>query len=194
MSKRTNPGTWLTFVVLLTIIVSTIAPATTINVDGDSAGNDLIAPGETWKFFKGTEPPGSPADAWKDIDFDDSNWQNGPSGFGYGDNDDATVLDDMRGNYLSVYIRKEFSASSLSSDEVVTLEIDYDDAFIAYLNGTEIARAHMPEGTAAYDTRAATTHEAGLPETFVLGTVSDLLNAGSNILAVEGHNGSASSS
>ncbi len=194
MSKRTNPGTWLTFAILIAILGSTIAPATTIDVDGDSAGNDLIAPGETWKFFKGTEPPGNPPNAWKAVDFDDSSWQTGAAGFGYGDNDDATVLNDMRNNYVSVYIRKEFSVSSLPVGEVVKLEIDYDDGFIAYLNGLEIARANMPGGTAAYNTRAAGSHEAGSPETFVLGIASELLNEGSNILAVEGHNRSMGSS
>jgi len=194
MCKRISHRTWLTTAIILAILGGTIAPATTINVDGNSAGNDIISPGETWKFFKGIEPPSNPPDAWKNIDFDDSNWLTGPGGFGYGDDDDATILEDMRGNYVSVYIRKEFSVSSLAAGEVVTLEIDYDDGFIAYLNGIEIARAHMPEGAAAYDSTAASTHEAGSPETFVLGTAGELLNDGSNILAIEGHNGSATSS
>ena len=194
MSKRTNPGTWLICAIFFAILVSATVPATIIDVDGDSAGNDLIAPGEVWKFFKGTEAPSNPPNAWKAIDFDDSHWQTGTGGFGYGDSDDATILNDMQGNYTSVYIRKEFSASSLPADEVVKLEIDYDDGFIAYLNGTEIARAQMPEGIAAYDTTAASAHEAGSPETFALGTAGELLNAGSNILAVEGHNSSVSSS
>ena len=194
MSKRTGPGTLLTFAILFAILGGTIAPATTIDVDGGSAGNDLIAPGEVWKFFKGTEPPSNSPNAWKAIDFDDSNWQTGPGGFGFGDNDDATILSDMRNNYVSVYIRKEFSASSLPADEVVKLEIDYDDGFIAYLNGLEIARANMPGGTAAYDTSASGSHEAGSPKTFVLGTAGELLNTGSNILAIEGHNTSLDSS
>jgi len=194
MSKITVPKTWLAYTIIFTILGSTIASAVTINVDGDSAGNDLVSPGQIWRYFKGTEPPSNPPEAWKAIDFDDSSWQTGPGGFGYGDNDDATVLDDMRGNYLSVYIRKEFSASSLSPDDVITLEIDYDDGFIAYLNGTEIARAHMAEDNAAFDSTAASAHEAGSPETFVLGTVDKLLNEGVNVLAVEGHNVSLSSS
>ena len=184
----------MAFAIFLAILGSTIAPATTIDVDGGSAGNDLIAPGEVWKFFKGTEPSSNPPNAWKAVDFDDSSWLTGPSGFGYGDNDDATILSDMRNNYVSVYIRKEFSVSSLPADEVVKLEIDYDDGFIAYLNGQEIARANMPGGTAAYNTSAAGSHEAGSPETFVLGTAGELLNEGSNILAIEGHNTSLSSS
>ena len=156
----------------------------TIDVDGDSAGNELIAPGDTWKFFKGTAPASNPPNAWKAVDFDDSSWQTGAGGFGFGDNDDATILNDMRYNYVSVYIRKEFSALSLPADEIIKLEIDYDDGFIAYINGREVARANMPGGTAAYNTSASGSHEAGSPETFVLGTVGELLNDGSNILAI----------
>lgn len=158
-----------------------------------SAGSELIAPGDTWKFSRGTEPPSDPADAWKDTDFNDSLWETGDSGFGYGDDDDVTVLDDMRDNYVTVYLRKEFSVPSSSGDEVVQLVIDYDDGFIAYLNGREVARRNMPDGPATYET-GASSHEAGTPVTIALGTVGDLLNEGSNLLAVEGHNTSAGSS
>jgi hypothetical protein len=193
MSHRISTAAWFSFVIL-TILGGSLASAVTINVDSGSDGNDIITPGESWKFFKGTEPPGNPPEAWTAIDFDDSQWQTGASGFGYGDNDDATVLNDMQGNYVSVYIRKEFSGSSLTPDDVLTLEVDYDDGFIAYLNGVEVARANMPTGAAAYNTTASSAHEAGSPETFVLGTAGELLNPGSNIMAIEGHNTSSSSS
>ncbi|UCG56805.1 MAG: right-handed parallel beta-helix repeat-containing protein [Phycisphaerales bacterium] len=158
-----------------------------------SGASEFIAPGDTWAFFRGVEPPSVPADAWKDTDFNDSHWETGDSGFGYGDGDDATALDDMRGEYVTVYIRTEFSVSSLSGDEVVQLVIDYDDGFIAYLNGHEVARRHMPDGPANHETRAS-SHEAGTPETIALGVAGDLLNEGSNLLAIEGHNTSAGSS
>jgi len=150
----------------------------------------IIAPGDTWRFFRGTEPPSEPNYAWKEPDFNDLNWETGPSGFGYGDNDDATELLDMQNNYVTVYIRKEFSVSLLSLDPcaVVELVIDYDDGFIAYLNGgDEIERRHMPDGSATYTT-LANSHEAGTPVTIPLGTVGALLNDGNNVLAIEGHN------
>ena len=193
MSDRAVLETLLVCVIIITL-GGTLASAVTINVDGGPEGNDIISPGKSWKFFKGTEPPSNPPEAWTAIDFDDSQWQTGASGFGYGDNDDATVLNDMQGNYVSVYIRKEFSGSSLSPDDIISLEIDYDDGFIAYLNGVEVARMNMRAGAAAYNTTASSAHEAGSPETFVLGTAGELLNAGSNILTIEGHNVSSSSS
>ena len=173
------------------VLVAGSARAMTIQLG--SAGTEFIAPGDAWKFFRGIDAASDPADAWKETSFDDSGWETGDSGFGYGDGDDTTILDDMEDSYVTVYIRKGFSVSSLSSDEIVQFVIDYDDGFIAYLNGQEVARRHMPDGPATHTTRAS-SHEAGTPETIVLGTAGDLLNDGNNLLAVEGHNTSTGSS
>ena len=157
-------------------------------------GVDLIPAGAGWKFFRGKEPAGAPADAWKQVGFDDSRWETGPAGFGFGDNDDATILNDMLGRYATVYIRKEFSVVSVVPNAAVELTIDYDDGFIAYLNGKEVARRSMPAGAATYQTLASVSHEAGTPETINLGTAGDLLRVGKNVLAIEGHNNSLTSS
>ena len=85
----------------------------------------LIEEGDEWRFFKGTEEPPS---VWNVLDFDDSSWETGPSGFGYGDNDDATMLSDMRDNYLSIYTRKSFEIEDLSQVRLMLMEI-YDKCF-----------------------------------------------------------------
>jgi len=41
-----------------------------------------------------------------------------PYDLGYGDGDDTTVLDDMRNNYLTVYLRRTFSLADLSVSDV----------------------------------------------------------------------------
>ena len=61
----------------------------------------IITKGEEWHYLVQSSEPGS---LWKNISFDDSGWKKGSSGFGYGDNDDATVLNKT----ISVFIRKEF--------------------------------------------------------------------------------------
>ncbi len=188
--KRVD-GKLILISLLGTIMLSSSVCAMKIQLG--SGLSDLIQLGDTWKFFRGTVAPSEPADAWTKPGFSDSAWETGPSGFGYADNDDATVLTDMEDNYVSVYIRKEFSASQLSPSQPVELVIDYDDGFIAYLNGQEVARRHMPDGPADYETTAS-SHEAGTPEVISLGTVSDLLIEGINLLTVEGHNISAGSS
>lgn len=164
----------------------------TIRLGEDAS--EFVAEDASWAFFRGTEAPSNPPDAWRAVDFSDVAWEQGDSGFGYGDGDDNTALNDMRNNYVSVYIRNAFAVPSPVPDQVLELVIDYDDGFIAYLNGQEVARRNMPTGPATHLTRASSSHEAGSPERVVLGQARDLLVAGKNVLAIEGHNTSRNSS
>ena len=43
------------------------------------------------------------------ISFNDGSWDSGPTGIGYGDGDDATLLNDMQGSYVSFFARKKFT-------------------------------------------------------------------------------------
>ncbi|MBN2456795.1 MAG: metallophosphoesterase, partial [Sedimentisphaerales bacterium] len=153
--------------------------------------------GDSWRYFKGTvEPPSG----WKDPNFDDSSWLKGPTGIGYGDTDDATVLSDMQNNYISVYARKDFNVPEPNEVYRLLFSMDYDDGFVAYLNGTEIARANVNGNPPAYDMNSITDHEAsgGHPsyaepvEYFEVD--ESLLQPGRNTFAFQGHNESLSSS
>jgi hypothetical protein len=179
--------------ICLMVVVATCGAAGSMTIQLGSEDADLIPAGATWSFLRGQGPGRTPADAWTQIGFDDSHWETGPAGFGFGDNDHATVLDDMFGRYATVYIRHEFPVASVLPDSPVELTIDYDDGFIAYLNGQEVARRGMPAGAATYQTLASISHEAGTPEMINLGGAGDLLRVGKNVLAIEGHNNSLTS-
>ncbi|MDZ7346615.1 MAG: CotH kinase family protein, partial [candidate division KSB1 bacterium] len=152
----------------------------------------IIRQGDVWRFFPGrSEPPAS----WKSLSFDDSNWQQGPSGFGYGDNDDATIIE----NVLTIYIRKTFKIDNPGRVLRLLLHVDYDDGFIAYLNGVEAARANMGEVHQhfAFNEPATAGHEAMIyqgqaPEAFEIDPA--LLRSGTNVLALEVHNINSTSS
>jgi len=153
--------------------------------------------GDKWKYFKGTVEP--PAD-WNDLTFDDSSWFEGPTGIGYGDTDDATVLSDMQNNYISVYARRDFNVPDPNAVYRLLFSMDYDDGFVAYLNGTEIARANVTGNPPAYDAVADGDHEAsgGHPDyaepVEYFEVDKSLLLTGRNVLAFQGHNKSLSSS
>src|SRR5512143_3101343 len=178
----------------LIAVMAICSAANSMTIQVGSEGVDLVPAGAAWSFFRGQGPAGTSAEAWRQIDFDDSRWETGPAGFGFGDNDDATVLNDMLGRYATVYIRREFQVASITPNAPVELTTDYDDGFIAYLNGREVARRGMPAGAATYQTLASISHEAGTPETISLGNAGDLLRVGKNVLAIEGHNQSLTSS
>lgn len=151
----------------------------------------LVPPGATWKYFKGTQEPSDPVSAWRGGDFDDGEWLEGAAGIGFGDDDDATVLNDMQDNYVSVYLRRTFQVENPGLVPALELSMDYDDGFVAYLNGTEIARRRL-QGDPVLFNATATSHEAGLAERFVVSV--GLLLPGANVLAIQGHNVSLQSS
>ena len=157
--------------------------------------------GEEYTYFKGIENP--PAD-WNTLDFDDFEWEIGNSGFGYGDGDDTTILNDMQQilpnqpGYLSVYIRRVITIDDLSTVNFIQLGMRYDDGFIAYLNGVEIARSVSMGGAgipANFDTTAGDHESTPTPEWFNFSLDAlDVLEEGENILAIEGHNTNPTSS
>ena len=145
----------------------------------------LVEQASTWRYFKGT---GAPPSNWNARTFDDGAWLNGRAGFGYGDNDDNTVLSDMRNAYLSVYIRRGFTVADPSRVQTLRLEAWFDDGFVAYLNGTEVARKNVNGTPPAYNVPATASHEAAAWESFDLSTLRGLLVPGANVLAACGFN------
>jgi len=141
--------------------------------------------------------PNSPVDQnWKSLEFDDSQWLTGILGIGYGDGDDATIVES---GTRSVYLRKTFSIRDVDNIEELILDIDYDDSFVAYLNGVEIARSFISGQDPAYNTVANGNHEAlmvtgGQPERYYIANPHDHIQNGSNVLTIQAHNVSSTSS
>jgi len=100
----------------------------------------------------------------------------------------------MQDSYLSVYARHLFDVPDPANVFGLRLWMDYDDGFVAYLNGTEIARANMNGTPPAYDRAAQREHEAGTPSIWDLDPFLYLLDPGANVFAVQGHNESVGSS
>ena len=65
---------------------------------------------------------------WVEKDFDDSSWNTGVFGIGYGDGDDNTTVPEAT---LSVFTRSHFSIEDTSSLTNIFLHVDYDDAYVA---------------------------------------------------------------
>lgn len=161
---------------------------------GDTAFSqraDPIGVGDSWKYARGLEEP--PA-SWTARTFDDSGWADGRTGIGYGDGDDITVLGDMKGSYLTVYARRAFVVEDPAAVRRLILRLGYDDGFVAYLNGTEVARRGLGSpGTPVDRNTRATSHDAEVMEVFDVSPGIPSLVAGTNVLAVEVHNDSLSS-
>ena len=83
--------------------------------------------------------PEKDVDGWNELEFDDSKWEDGITSVGYSDGDDNTEI--KGGQVGSVYTRYHFDVADAAKLKKITFRIDYDDAYILYLNGEEIARS-----------------------------------------------------
>ncbi|MDP4278367.1 MAG: CotH kinase family protein, partial [Bacteroidota bacterium] len=151
----------------------------------------LILENDTWKYLA---PTNEPSADWYKPAFNDASWKTGPGGIGFGDSDDNTVISTC----TALYLRKLLEVADVSKIDNLVLDIDYDDAFILYINGVECARSSNVSSTfPAYNATLTTGHEAtmysgGSPERYLL-KPSMLVN-GTNTFAIHILNQNASSS
>ena len=177
-----------------------IAPDTYLQVWASAKDKDvsqsfrtLVNQGDEFRYLLPNEMV---PNEWLDLNFDDSVWLEGLSGFGYGDGDDNTFIP---AGTSSIFLRKTFTVTDVDNIESLILDLDYDDGFVAYINGVEIARANITGLYPAYNAPTLTDREAqmylgGLPERFTASNIAGLLQEGENILCVQAHNISSTSS
>jgi len=170
--------------------------------DSGSDLTEIVPARATWRYRKGTAEFSQPDSAWRQRTFDASAWSEGTAGIGYADGDDSTDISDMQEiagvqpGYPSIAMRRVFTISTeaIMAMDGLVLGVNYDDGFVAYLNGVEVARASMPgnPGDPVPFSTLAVVHEAGLEELFEIS--KGLLTAGDNVLAFQGHNTALTSS
>jgi hypothetical protein len=150
----------------------------------------LISVSEHWRYFKGaSEPETNNTLLWFQSGYEDSQWPLARAGFssagGYGE---VTVLTDYGATYHTVYFRKKFSITNLANISELVLRLDYDDAFVAYLNGQEVGRRGAP-GTpnvpVPVNTLATNNHLRGSGELIDFTAAIPQLVPGENLLAVQ---------
>ncbi len=153
----------------------------------------LFAQGDEVRYLI---PNQSLPNQWNRVGFVDLTWEQGKIGLGYGDGDDLTLVPQ---GTRSVFLRKNFNISDIEHIEELFLDIDYDDSFVAYLNGEEIARANIEGSPPFFNATAITDREAQIylgnsPERYKVENPRALLQNGTNTLAIQVHNISSTSS
>ena len=148
----------------------------------------IITEEDQWYYWVGSSEP--PSD-WMKSENVPIGWSSGSSGFGYGDNDDKTIIDKT----MSVFIRKSFQVDKPEAISKLLFHVDYDDGYIAYLNGVEFSRKNMgmPNSPVQYNNAATGLHEAeiksgGFPEPIWIDIDKYPLLKGENILGIQVHN------
>ncbi|MBN1817114.1 MAG: lamin tail domain-containing protein, partial [Sedimentisphaerales bacterium] len=143
-----------------------------------------------------------------DEPYDDTAWNDyvysstGAGGVGYEDTNSGgnmplisyNVLTTMYTQALGAYIRIPFTLTSQQKQKFnsLTLAMQYDDGFVAYLNGREVQRDRFT-GVPDWNSNAR-SHENSGTVYFDISQHVDALQVGENILAIHGMNYSSGSS
>lgn len=161
-----------------------------------STSTTLVAEGAAARAWRPTS--GANDAVWTGVAFDDSGVYEfeGPTGFGYENSGNPNPdYDDYFNSEIpvgttSLYVRVPFDLSSLEGISSLTLRMQYDDGFVAYLNGVQIASANVPESV-AWNSTATTFHDDFNAIQFLEFDVSAAISSlivGDNVLAIHGLN------
>jgi hypothetical protein len=136
---------------------------------------------------RATIPTGAIA-GWTNAVFDDTGWLSGSLGVGFGPGYAGSIglnVAAMSNVNATAYARMLFQVPSNTTYSALTLRMKFDDGFIAYVNGREVARSNAP--AAATWNSAATRARAGSVttwDTYSATLAVPHLVAGTNVLAV----------
>ncbi|MHC4749205.1 MAG: lamin tail domain-containing protein [Planctomycetota bacterium] len=165
---------------------------------GDNLAVTWQGPGASY----GSPIPGnylSPAgDTWATTYYSDTGWPSGSGGVGY---EKQTGYEDLigfnveslvYGKNTTCYIRVPF-VTNHTDFRNLTLKIRYDDGFIAYLNGAEVARRNF-SGAPQWNSQATSSHpdsSAVIFEEIDISSHINVLRQGDNVLGIHGLNTSS---
>ena len=169
--------------------------ASVLNISGGGSSvstTTYINNGNEWAYLDDGSNQGT---AWRASGFDDSSWETGQAELGYGDGDETTTLSfggDEDAVYATTYFRKSINIPNPSLFADFELNITYDDAYVVYVNGAEVARHNSLPQDPAFDLYSGNVVNNNAIDNLSI-SPSDF-TAGINTIAVEIHQGNEGSS
>jgi hypothetical protein len=185
-----------------------------------TANQTLVGASSAVRAYVPTGENAAIDDNWLKTDFDDSAWLSGTRSVGFDRNSDGIDLAPFIGRVLTVgemsntqttvYVRYEFDVADKDQLTSLVMNLRFDDGFIMYLNGREVARANFAEdfvrpqpqwdsfagnqvGTSSTAGAANRVGEADDLVTFDLTAFLGEFVNGTNLLAFHGVNSNSSS-
>lgn len=135
----------------------------------------------------------APDTNWQDSSYNESAWPKVRGGLGFGYSNLATTVTSA----TSLYIRKRFTVRGKEKIQAAILAADWDDAFVAYLNGFEIAREGIGKAWvepdynefADYERKAELINNGPYTDFLIQKRQLDYaLKNGENVIAIQIHN------
>ena len=187
-----------------TVLVEVETPTETVIIQaGEVSQIVFVEAGSPMKFVQNLVDPGIGM-TWTEETFNDASWIPGVYAVGYetgitGARDliTTTVSDDS----YSVYSRTTFNVADVAAVNTLHLGADYDDGYVAWINGVEVYRSpEMPTGPLAWSTNVI-SHESNngtspeyRPHQNISTVGIPLLRDGDNVLAIGVWNSAAPNS
>ena len=135
---------------------------------------------------------------WILSEYNDASWKTGMGELGYGDGDENTIVSyegSSSNKYITTYFRKKFNVTANNDCSGYRIYLKCDDGAIVYLNGVEIIRQNVQQGSTSYSTLTSNTIDGDFESIFTIYNIEkQLFNNGENIIAVEVHQAAANSS
>jgi len=137
--------------------------------------------GSAWKYL---DDGSNQNTAWKSVSFNDTQWKSGQAPLGFGDGDEATVINKTG---ITTYFRKVVNIQNPKQYAKFILDLKRDDGAIIYINGTKYSRSNLPSGNITYTTYASqvASDDGNTKKSFSVAN-SAFVN-GNNTIAVEIH-------
>lgn len=158
-----------------------------------TASTELIKNNDSWKYYD----MGAPTSNWYAENFDDSSWGSGQAPLGYkmtGVKTTVSYGSNANQKNPATYFRKTINLSDTPTrSDIFLLNYQVDDGFVVYVNGKEAGRYNMPDGRINFNSFSV-SYAGDVPLTGTLELSSSLFKSGKNIIAVEIHNNSYTSS
>lgn len=127
---------------------------------------------------------------WKNINYNDSNWNFYYGKFGYGNGNEQTTLgfgSNANNKFITTHFRKKFTVADSSQIDSLIFKLQLDAGAVVHLNGTELFRRNMPNGTITNTTTALNAVYGNDENNYFEHRIGAKLRNGINILAVEVH-------
>ncbi|KAI7264792.1 hypothetical protein KC345_g8729 [Hortaea werneckii] len=161
-----------------------------------AADGPLVAKDSTWAYL---DDGSNQTTVWRDV-YDDSSWKQGKAPLGYAGSGKGLDLNtrigygpDANQKYTTSYYRKEFQVDDPAAIRQLAATLVRDDGAVIYLNGQEVYRTNMPQGTILYNTYASSAiGDERLDNNFNIDPA--LLLQGTNVIAAEVHQDRGASS
>ncbi|HKQ39026.1 MAG TPA: Ig-like domain-containing protein [Verrucomicrobiae bacterium] len=154
---------------------------------------NFIAAGSVWKYRDINSNEGT---NFAQFSYNDSAWASGPAQLGFGDGDEATVVNGgpSGARYITTYFRRMFQSPSAWTITNLSFRLVRDDGAVVWLNGREQYRSNMPGGTIINTTLASAAVD-NANESAVFESSFTITNLpATNLVAVEIHQINATSS